>query len=194
MFFHISPVTQSHLPKSLARTVSVCNEDKATNSVALFAEHSSMVSPRRPSFENSKARGVDGRRLRLRKHHIAVFDTGHGAEHLGRNQLRVTFESWPCVKRVSRVGAVDTTSNENQPCEFATAWGKPRGAGWIQSRYNFPSKLLFSVIARSPLKAWMRTPGWLSAYNVNVRPFFVGKGGVAFNELCHDITCCLQTP
>ena len=121
LFFHISPVTQSHLPKTLARTVSVCNEDKATNSVALFAELSSMVSHRRPCFQNSKARGVDGRGLRLRKHHIAMFDTGHAAEHLGRNRLKVTFESWPCVKRVSRVGEVDATSNESQPCEFAAA-------------------------------------------------------------------------
>ena len=51
----------------------------------------------------------------------------------------------------------------------------PRGAGGIRSRWNFPNELLSSAIARSPLKAWMRTPGWLSTYKMNVRPFFVGK-------------------
>ena len=51
----------------------------------------------------------------------------------------------------------------------------PRGAGGIRSRWNFPNELLSSAIARSPLKAWMRIPGWLSTYNVNVRPFFMGK-------------------
>ena len=47
--------------------------------------------------------------------------------------------------------------------------------GGIPTRWNFPSELLSSIIARSSLKTWMRTPGWLSVYVVNVCPFFVGK-------------------
>jgi len=41
--------------------------------------------------------------------------------------------------------------------------GTPRGAGGMPSRWNFPSMLLSFVMARSPSKTWISTPGWLSA-------------------------------
>ena len=41
--------------------------------------------------------------------------------------------------------------------------GTPRGAGGIPSKWNFPNMLLSFVIARSPSKTWISTPGWLSA-------------------------------
>mmetsp|Transcript_110152 Transcript_110152/g.284650 ORF Transcript_110152/g.284650 Transcript_110152/m.284650 type:complete len:210 (+) Transcript_110152:528-1157(+) len=64
--------------------------------------------------------------------------------------------------------------------------GTPRGAGGMPSRWNLPSKLLSFVMARSPSKTWMSTPGWLSAYVVKVCPFFVGM--VVFRSMSLVIT------
>ena len=52
--------------------------------------------------------------------------------------------------------------------------GTPLGAGGIPDSSNLPNKLLSLVIARSPSKTWIKTPGWLSAYVVNVCVCFVG--------------------
>mmetsp|Transcript_8844 Transcript_8844/g.12175 ORF Transcript_8844/g.12175 Transcript_8844/m.12175 type:complete len:208 (+) Transcript_8844:259-882(+) len=41
--------------------------------------------------------------------------------------------------------------------------GIPRGAGGMPLSSNLPKRLLSAVLARSPSKTWMRTPGWLSA-------------------------------
>lgn len=53
-------------------------------------------------------------------------------------------------------------------------WGTPLGAGGIPSRLNLPKILLSFVIPLSPSYTWIHTPGWLSAYVVNVCDFLVG--------------------
>ena len=64
------------LPSQLiGNTASVCVETRLPTPSPWFEWFSQAT-----FLPNSKARGVDGRALRLRKHHIAVFDTGHGAE------------------------------------------------------------------------------------------------------------------
>ena len=52
--------------------------------------------------------------------------------------------------------------------------GTPRGAGGIPLSSNLPRMLLSLVMARSPSKTWISTPGWLSEYVVNVCVCFVG--------------------
>merc|ERR1712032_1608466 len=47
--------------------------------------------------------------------------------------------------------------------KVTSIWGTPRGAGGMPSRWNLPNKLLSFVMARSPSKTWINTPGWLSA-------------------------------
>merc|ERR1719273_2639635 len=46
--------------------------------------------------------------------------------------------------------------------------GTPRGAGGMPISSNLPSWLLSLVSCRSPSYTWISTPGWLSAYVVNV--------------------------
>ncbi|GET90209.1 heat-shock protein hsp70, putative [Leishmania tarentolae] len=52
--------------------------------------------------------------------------------------------------------------------------GTPRGAGGMPDRSNVPSRWQSFVIARSPSKTWMCTPGWLSAYVEKIWLFLVG--------------------
>jgi len=58
--------------------------------------------------------------------------------------------------------------------KVTSIYGTPLGAGGIPSKLNFPSKWLSFVIGLSPSKTWISTPGWLSAYVVNVWFFLVG--------------------
>ena len=44
----------------------------------------------------------------------------------------------------------------------------------MPSKLNLPNKLLSLVICLYPSKTWIKTPGWLSAYFVNICDFFVG--------------------
>mmetsp|Transcript_24205 Transcript_24205/g.55159 ORF Transcript_24205/g.55159 Transcript_24205/m.55159 type:complete len:311 (-) Transcript_24205:60-992(-) len=52
--------------------------------------------------------------------------------------------------------------------------GTPRGAGAMPLSWKRPSLLLSFVMARSPSKTWISTPGWLSWYVLNVCVCFVG--------------------
>mmetsp|Transcript_3651 Transcript_3651/g.10779 ORF Transcript_3651/g.10779 Transcript_3651/m.10779 type:complete len:210 (+) Transcript_3651:484-1113(+) len=55
-----------------------------------------------------------------------------------------------------------STSKDTSIC------GTPRGAGGMPPSSNLPRARLSFVMARSPSKTWMSTPGWLSAYVENV--------------------------
>ncbi|PWV19203.1 putative heat-shock protein hsp70 [Trypanosoma cruzi] len=58
--------------------------------------------------------------------------------------------------------------------KVTSIWGTPRGAGGMPDRSNVPSRWQSFVIARSPSKTWMCTPGWLSAYVEKIWLFLVG--------------------
>mmetsp|Transcript_23246 Transcript_23246/g.25791 ORF Transcript_23246/g.25791 Transcript_23246/m.25791 type:complete len:226 (-) Transcript_23246:982-1659(-) len=58
--------------------------------------------------------------------------------------------------------------------KVTSIWGTPRGAGGMPDRSKVPSGWLSLVMARSPSKTWMCTPGWLSAYVEKTCDFLVG--------------------
>ena len=112
---------------------------------------------------NSKARGVDGRGLRLRKHHIAVFDTGHRANSPSQEPTQRDVESWPCVKQVSRVGEVDFNLRH-------ATWR------WLDPiEIELPKRIVVLSHRTLSMKTWMTTPGCLTTHVVNICRFFMRK-------------------
>ncbi|PWV06959.1 putative heat-shock protein hsp70 [Trypanosoma cruzi] len=72
--------------------------------------------------------------------------------------------------------------------KVTSIWGTPRGAGGMPDRSNVPSRWQSFVIARSPSKTWMCTPGWLSAYVEKIWLFLVGIVVLRLISDVHDAT------
>ena len=161
--FHTSPVTQFRRLNSLARWFPCATKTRPPTPRSVSTTKN-LILASKPSGLTKPEKNVpsskDGDLVRLARRLV-----------LGRNvqdPIRVDVESDFNLRQATR------------------RW---RDFIEISSKWNFPSKLLPSVIARFSLKTCFRTPGWLSTcFSISLR----GKGSVAFDELRHGITCCLK--
>ena len=73
--------------------------------------------------------------------------------------------------------------------KVTSTWGTPRGVGGIRSRWNFPKGIVVLSHRMVPFEGLDENTRLVVSVQRERPTLLREKSGVAFNELCHDITC-----